>query len=115
MSLIKIKKKGQITIPTAIRSRLGLADGDLVEVTVQSASIVLTPKLSIDRSQVSKQGDEYTKAQRRAIDARLAKSDADIKRGRLHGPFDTAEEMAASVEADIRGLQGKRRRRTLGR
>lgn len=42
---------------------------------------------------------EYTPEQRRVIDARLAKSDEDIKHGRVYGPFNTAEEMAVSIEA----------------
>jgi AbrB family looped-hinge helix DNA binding protein len=108
MSLIKIQKKGQFTIPTAIRSRLGLADGDFVEVSIQATSIVLTPKLVIDRSKFPNADDEYTPSQRRKVNARLAKSDADIKRGRVHGPFNSAEEMAASIEAGIKKL-GKAR------
>lgn len=109
MSLIKIQKKGQFTIPTAIRSRLGLADGDFVEVSIKSTSIVLTPKMVIDRSKFPNADKDYTPAQRKAIDARLAKSDADIKKGRTHGPFDTAEEMTASVEAGIKKLQGDKK------
>ena len=45
---------------------------------------------------------EYTPEQRRVIDGRLAKSDEDIKHGRVYGPFTTAEEMAVSIEADIK-------------
>ena len=112
MSLIKIQKKGQFTIPTAIRSKLGLADGDLVEVTIKATSIVLTPKVVIDRSKFPNADNDYTSAQRRAINARLAESDADIKQGRTHGPFDTAEEMAASVEAGIKKLRGTKRNLT---
>lgn len=48
--------------------------------------------------------DEYTPAQRRTIDGRLAKADEDIRAGRVHGPFDTAEDMAASIEANIKQL-----------
>ena len=54
--------------------------------------------------------DEYTPQQRRVIEARLAKADRDIKTGRVYGPFDTAEEMAASIEANIQRLRKLRRK-----
>lgn len=37
--------------------------------------------------------DEYTPAQRKVIDRQLAKAKADVKAGRTHGPFNTADEM----------------------
>jgi hypothetical protein len=45
-----------------------------------------------------------------AIDARLAKTDEDIKHGRTYGPFNTAEEMAASIEANIKRLRAAKKR-----
>jgi hypothetical protein len=54
--------------------------------------------------------DEYSPAQRRSIDARLAKADEDIKRGRVYGPFNTVEEMAASVEANIKKRRANKRK-----
>jgi len=91
-ALVKIQLKGQVTLPTRMRSALGVAEGDLVEASVQRGRIVLTPKVVLDRSQFPTADDEYTPAQRRAINARLAKGLADVKAGRLHGPFRTHEE-----------------------
>lgn len=102
MSLIKIQRKGQFTIPTAIRSRLGLADGDFIEVSIKATSIVLTPKLVIDRSKFPNANDEYTPKQRRIIDARLDESEKDLKKGRTFGPFDTADDMIASMKAELK-------------
>jgi predicted transcriptional regulator len=51
----------------------------------------------IDRSKASTADDEYTVEQRRIIDARLAEGLADIKAGRVYGPFYTHEEMMASL------------------
>lgn len=59
--------------------------------------------------------DEYTPAQRRVIDARLAEADDDIKHGRVYGPFHTAEEMAASMEANIKELRAAKRRAKPGK
>ena len=41
--------------------------------------------------------DEYTPKQRRIIDARLAKADADIKAGRVSPVFTTHEELIAHL------------------
>jgi bifunctional DNA-binding transcriptional regulator/antitoxin component of YhaV-PrlF toxin-antitoxin module len=92
-----------MTIPRRVRSAVGLADGDLVEVKAVGKKIVITPQL-VD-------GDEYTLAQRRAIDARLAKSDVDIKHGRVHGPYDSHKEFVESLRHEIAKLAGKKTNR----
>ena len=99
MSLVKVQHKGQVTIPIRLRTQAGIAEGDLIEATFQGGKIVLTPKLVIDRSKFPTADDEYTSAQRRAIDSRLAKGLADIKAGRVQGPFGTAEALIQSLHA----------------
>jgi hypothetical protein len=74
-----------------------LADGDFVEVKAVGNKIVITPQLVIDRSKFPTADDEYTPAQRRIIDARLAQSDEDIKHGRVFGPFNTHKEFVAAL------------------
>jgi hypothetical protein len=51
--------------------------------------------------------DEYTPEQRRIIDARLAESTEDIRAGRLHGPFETHEEMAQFLHHHAKKARGK--------
>ena len=109
-TLVKIHRKGQMTLPVKLRSLAGISEGDLVEAAFQRGKIVITPKLVIDRSGFPTADEEYTPAQRRIIDARLAKSDDDITHGRIYGPFNTAEEMSASVEANIRKLRAVKKR-----
>jgi len=92
-TIVKIHRKGRITLPSRLRAIVGIDDGDLVEASVKGGKIVLTPKLVIDRSRFPTADDDYTPAQRKSIDARLAKADEDIKKGRLLGPFAMAEEM----------------------
>jgi hypothetical protein len=55
-----------------------------------------------DRSISPAATDDYTSAQRRLIDARLAQSDEDLKNGRTYGPFNTADEMIASMRANLK-------------
>jgi AbrB family looped-hinge helix DNA binding protein len=98
----RIQHKGQVTIPTSVRRQAGLAKGDLVKFTFTRGQIVITPKLVIDRSKFPNADDEYTPAQRRIIDARLAKSDEDIRLGRTAGPFNTAEEMIAHMKGELK-------------
>ncbi len=45
--------------------------------------------------------NEYTPEQRRIIDARLAESEEDFKQGRTFGPFNTADEMIASIKQEL--------------
>ncbi len=49
MSLVKVKKKYQVTIPAEIRKELNLKVGDYLEVKAQGTAIILKPKAVIDR------------------------------------------------------------------
>ena len=59
-TIVKIHRKGQMTLPCRLRSALGIAEGDLVEATVQRGKLVITPKVVIDRSRFPSAQDEYT-------------------------------------------------------
>ncbi len=109
-TLVKVQSKGQMTIPRIVRSAVGLADGDVVEVKAVGGKILITPQLVIDRSNFPTADDEYTPAQRRMMDARLAKSDEDISRGRVYGPFDTHKEFVASLRREAAKLRPKKKR-----
>ena len=94
----KIQNKGQVTIPTAVRRQAGLSKGDLVNFTFKRGQIVITPTMVIDRSKFPTADDEYTPAQRRSIDARLAKAE----KGPFHGPFNSADETIAHMKAQLK-------------
>ena len=98
----RIQNKGQVTIPTRVRNMAGLSKGDLVEFSFHRGKIVITPKAVIDRSKFPNADDEYTPEQRRIIDARLAKSEEDLKKGRTYGPFNTADEMIAHMKGELK-------------
>lgn len=55
----------------------------------------------IDRSNFPSADSDYTPAQRRVIDTRLAEAEADIKAGRVHGPFNTHKEMMAFLNKGV--------------
>ncbi len=89
-----------MTLPSHFRSAVRVSEGDMIEVSVQRGKIVLTPKIVIDRSQFPNTDDEYTPAQRRAIDRGIAQSEKEHKQGRSYGPFSTHQEFLASLHKE---------------
>ena len=112
MPLVKIQRKGQMTLPTRIRSAVGLADGDMVDVKVSGRRIVITPTLVIDRSRFPTADDEYTPAQRRIIDAQLAEGLEDIKAGRVSKAYSNHAEFIADLHKAAAKLAGKKTKRS---
>ncbi len=96
---VTAKSKKPLTIPDDVRRRAGLKRGQEVEFKVSGGVINILPKLpSAD--------EEYTPAQRRVIDARLAAA----RKGPYYGPFDSVDEMLASMkEKNSRASRTKRR------
>jgi len=89
MEIVAVKTKFQIVIPQRIRKRVRLDVGDLLEARVEGGRITFTPK--------------------RLIDRHLAEGLDDLKRGRTHGPYATAEEAIRALESRARGRAKKRR------
>ncbi|HXJ97060.1 MAG TPA: AbrB/MazE/SpoVT family DNA-binding domain-containing protein [Terriglobia bacterium] len=79
MDIVAVKTKFQIVIPQRIRERVGVDVGDLLEARVERGKITFTPK--------------------RLIDRHLAEGLDDLKHGRTHGPYSTAEEAIAALES----------------
>jgi len=103
MSDVKVRK-GQVTIPTRIRTRLGIADGDVLDMKVRSNCVVLTRKRAEDAD------DDLTPEQRKVIDARLAEGLEDVRMGRVYGPFKTIVELERSMCEVGRKLRVKPKR-----
>lgn len=91
MPLVKIKEKFQVTIPTDVRKKIHLAEGDILEVVVQNNVIILKPKAVIDRDVVV------------AVQEGLE----DVKKGRVSGPFSSADEMLKSLHKKAKKLKTK--------
>src|SRR2546427_12280530 len=92
---ITVKDKTDLVVPEAVRRRAGIKPGDRVEFKVSAGVITIVPNLpSAD--------DECTPEQRRIIDARLAESEEDFKKGRTFGPFRSADEMIAHMKGQLK-------------
>ncbi|MEW6744912.1 MAG: AbrB/MazE/SpoVT family DNA-binding domain-containing protein [Planctomycetota bacterium] len=82
MPLVRVKDKYQVTLPADIRRAAGLAVGDFLEVEVDRGKITLTPKALVERE--------------------LALALEDVQRGRVHGPFGSADELVRSLRSAVR-------------
>ena len=79
MRLVTVKTKYQIVIPRAIREQVGVDVGDLLEARVEKGKITFAPKSVLDRH--------------------LAQGLEDLKKGRTHGPYKSARDAIAALEA----------------
>jgi len=100
-SIVKIHRKGQMTLPNRLRTLAGIAEGDFVEAAFLRGKIVITLQGTTGRSKFPTADDDYTPEQRRTIDARLAEGLADVKAGRIHGRFASAKDASAYVEKAV--------------
>jgi AbrB family looped-hinge helix DNA binding protein len=90
-----VKNKNRLMVPASVQRRARIKAGDRLEFKVSGGVITIIPELPTA-------DDEYTPKQRRIIDARLAKSEAELKAGRSFGPFDTADEMIAHMKGQLK-------------
>lgn len=77
--LVRVKEKFQVTLPSELRIQANLAVGDFLEVGIGRGGVItLTPKSVIDRH--------------------IAEGMADLKAGRVHGPYRTADEAIGALD-----------------
>jgi len=77
MTAVKIGVTRQVVIPKKLHDKLGLVPGDYLEVELAGDHLVFTPKALVEK--------------------RLAESLADIRKGRVHGPFTSASAVVRSL------------------
>ena len=78
MEMVTVNEDYQVRIPANVREQIGLHVGDKLEAKVERGKITLTRKSLVHQA--------------------IAEGLEDIKRGRVYGPFDTVEEMLASLK-----------------
>lgn len=83
MVLMKVRPKGQVTLPDAVRKAARLKDGDYLEVSVEEGAIVMRPKKLIDADQAWFWTEAWQKGEREASE--------DIARGRVRRSTGAAE------------------------
>lgn len=88
MALVSVKNKFQIVIPRSVRKKIGVNVGDLLEAAVERGKITFTPKSLVDRG--------------------IAESLRDFKEGRAYGPFETRDDLVASLHKEAAKLRYKK-------
>jgi AbrB family looped-hinge helix DNA binding protein len=90
--VLQIRSNGQITLPTAVRRKANLKEGDLLEIVVEEDGTVrLVPQVAIERSQAYFWTPRWQAGEREA--------DEDIKAGRVR-KFDSVDDLIADLESD---------------
>ena len=56
MAIVTVKNRYQVVIPQAIREKLGISRGDVLEAKVERGRLTYTPKTLIDRVPAGKAG-----------------------------------------------------------
>ncbi len=85
MSIVKVKTKYQVTLPTDLRKLAGVTVGDLLDAQVEKGKITLSPKSIIDRH--------------------IAESIEDFKQGRFIGPFSTTKEALRALKDEVKKIK----------
>jgi antitoxin MazE len=88
MASTKMRDRGQVTIPRAIREAAHLQEGDPVEVEMVDEGILLRPQRTIDASQAWFWTEEWQAGERRATE--------DIREGRTE-VFKSGEEFVDAL------------------
>ncbi len=73
VALIKLKQKGQMTLPAEIRSALALKEGDLLEANIENGRVFLRPKTVVDRDRQAAVERFFTRTEENAahVEAQL--------------------------------------------
>jgi bifunctional DNA-binding transcriptional regulator/antitoxin component of YhaV-PrlF toxin-antitoxin module len=99
---IKNNNNMPLVVPRAIRRKAGFKSGQELEIKASGGVITILPRFpSAD--------DEYTPAERRAIDRGIAQSEKEYREGKHVGPFTTAEEFLADLHRESAKLDTKRK------
>ena len=97
--LIQVRKKAQLTLPLSVRQKLGVEEGDYMDVQVRDGEIVLKLKKLIDKDQAWFWTKRWQQGEKEA--------EEDIRAGRVHR-FPDAE----SAVAHLHSQSGKKRSKT---
>lgn len=89
MALVRVRSKGQMTLPDGIRRKAHLGEGDYVEVSMQGDAIVLRPRKVIQASQAWFWDARWQEGEREAS--------RDIAEGRSRR-FESDEDFLKSLE-----------------
>ena len=89
MPMIKVVRKGQITLPKEFRDALSIDEGQILEAEIKNSRIILKPLAFVERGSVlSSKGKQKVKE---ALE--------DIKKGAVSKAYDDVDEMIKDLES----------------
>ena len=95
---VTVNDNKELVVPQSVRRQAGIKPGDRIEFKVSGGIINIIPELpSADH--------DYTPAQRKVVDARLAEA----RKGPYHGPFGSADEAIKFLKKEIRTRKARRK------
>ena len=89
--IVQLNRTGQVPLPAPLRRELRLEPGDYIEVAVAEDSLILTPKVLVDKSQAYFWTESWQAGERQA--------EADISAGRVKA-FDSVEALIADLDME---------------
>jgi AbrB family looped-hinge helix DNA binding protein len=84
--LIQIRKKAQITLPASVRQKLGIEEGDFVDVQIKDGDIVLKVMKLVSKEQAWFWTERWQNGEKEA--------EEDIRSGKVHKFEDTEDAIA---------------------
>jgi bifunctional DNA-binding transcriptional regulator/antitoxin component of YhaV-PrlF toxin-antitoxin module len=102
---VTVRNKTPLVVPQSVRRQAGFKSGQEIEFKVSGGVISIRPKPATSSG-------EYTPEQRRIIDARLARADADIKGGRVSKAFSDPGEFLAALHKEAARLSSRKSKRS---
>jgi len=87
--LVRLRARGQVTLPSFVREKLHLEEGSLVLLKVVDRTVVLTPQETVDREQSWFWQERWQKLE--------AEAEGDIRKGRVKS-FASVEELFDEIE-----------------
>jgi antitoxin MazE len=87
--LVKVREKGQVTLPVFIRKSLDLTKGSIVLAKIVDNTVVLVPQRTIDKDQIWFWTERWQKLE--------AEAEKDIRKGRVK-TFNSVEELFDEIE-----------------
>jgi len=97
--LIKVREKGQITLPLSMRKKLGIAEGSIVLSKIVDDAIVLIPQETIDRDQAWFWKEKWQKLE--------AEAGEDIVASRTK-TFESVEDLFHEIEGTAQAGSGRK-------
>lgn len=90
--VLHLARDGRITLPNSLRHKAGLSSGDLLRAEVtENGSIILTPVVTVDRSQAYFWTSRWQQGENEA--------DEDIRAGRI-ATFDKVEDLVHDLNSE---------------